>query len=231
MILTSGDMTAEPAAERVGRPHGNPLLAIAPQLLAVELLLLAFFIVLNGASDFETGRSRAVIDSLHEALGIPGLDRGGTVRDEAAALARVENYVGHLAEALGGSRAGPSQSDALWIDLPVNAFFRPGEDRPNPAQAGFVSRLASLLAATPSGYGYEIAVLRGGADAAAGDLRLRQAGTLAAALRARSEPRAVVAAGTVPDENLGLRLAITWTARDEEGAAATPSRPAGREGR
>src|SRR6187549_3785435 len=123
-------------ADSVAR-RGNPLLVIAPQLLAVELLLLAFFILLNGMSNFETARSRSVIDSLHQALGTPVFEQGGgRTHGEAAALAGIEQGLARLAQAVGAAQTeGPVNSDALWIDLPVDVFFRPGEDRMNPAQA------------------------------------------------------------------------------------------------
>jgi hypothetical protein len=76
-----------------------------------------------------------------------------------------------------------------------------------------VDRLAALLAQTPSGNVYEVAVLRGAADTTTdGPLRLRQAAAVAAALRSRIETRGTVVAGLVPDATFGLRLAVSWRA-------------------
>jgi hypothetical protein len=208
--------------------HGNPLLVIAPQLLAVELLLLAFFIVLNSTSSFEAGRSRAVIDSLHLALGTSIFQDGsGRPSGEAEALAAVENRIASLAQAIGTARQqGPSRPDALWIDLPVDVFFRPGEDRVNPAQARFIESLTQLLARTPEGYRYEVAVVRGQAEAPAadGDLRPRQAGAIAAALQAKLGTGGALAAGLIADPAVGLRLDVSWSA--PEASSAAPSMPA-----
>jgi hypothetical protein len=200
--------------------HRNPLLAIAPQLLAVELLLLAFFILLNAVSSFEPERSRSVIDSVRDAFRTPGIqgEAVGSTQTEAATLATVQQHIGRLAHALGATQGSDrSQPDALWIDLPVDAFFRAGEDRLKPGQGTFLDRLAELLAKTPAGYAYEVAVLRGGADAAAmdADLRLRQAGAAAAALRTRIDPRAVIAAGMAPDAAVGIRISVAWSAAPE----------------
>jgi hypothetical protein len=209
----------------------NPLLAICPQLLAVELLLLAFFIVLNGTSTFEAARSRAVIDSLHQALGTNTFGGGGATHGEAASLAKVETRIAQLAQAIGTVRPqGPSKPNALWIDLPVDVFFRPGDDRVNPAQAPFMERLAELLAKTPDSFRYEIAVLRGMADdsASGGDLRLRQAAAVATALQGQLERHASLAAGVMPDPSVGLRLDVSWSAPED--ASGNPAQPGEIEG-
>jgi hypothetical protein len=209
----------------------NPLLAICPQLLAVELLLLAFFIVLNGTSTFESARSRAVIDSLHQALGTKTFGGGGVTHGEAADLARVESRIAQLAQAIGTVRPqGPSKPNALWIDLPVDVFFRPGDDRINPAQAPFMERLSELLARTPDSFRYEVAVLRGTADdsATGGDLRLRQAAAVATALQGQLEAGTALAAGVMPDPGVGLRLDVSWSAPEEpSGAQGQSSEPEG----
>jgi hypothetical protein len=188
--------------------------AMLVPLLTVELLLLAFFIVLNAVSNLETDRTRSVLDSVRAAFGVTAPRQDESLHSEPEqTLAEVEQQIASLARAVASVPAPvPAQEDALWIDLPLQALFRPGEDRLSTAQARFVERLTALLKQTPSSHSYEIAVMRGTADAAAGDdmLRLRQAGALAAALRARIEPGGTVTAGLLADAALGIRLAISW---------------------
>jgi hypothetical protein len=201
-------------------PAGNATMqAMLVPLLTVELLLLAFFIVLNAVSNIETTKTRSVLESVRAAFGAAPVEQVQPEPQSAEeVLADLEQQIAALARAVGAPAPGtPSQDDALWIDLPLAAFFRPGEDRINTAQARLVERLAALLARTPAGSVYEVAVLRGTADAAGGDptLRARQAGAVAAALRSRIEPRGSVAAGLLPDSAVGIRLAVRWRERAE----------------
>jgi hypothetical protein len=201
----------QPASDTAAA-HGGAMQAMLVPLLTVELLLLAFFILLNAVSTLETDRTRSVLDSVRAAFGLSTTQQvEQDLGDPEKSLAEVEQQIASLARAVGAAPA-PAQEDALWIDLPVDALFRPGEDRLNPAQAQFVERLTALLSQTPAGYAYEAAVLRGGGEVAAGDagLRLRQSAALAAALRSRVEPRGRIAAGLLPDAAVGMRIALSW---------------------
>lgn len=196
----------------------TPMQAMLVPLLTVELLLLAFFIVLNAVSNIETTKTRSVLESVRAAFGAAPIEQTQPdLRSEDEVLADLEQRIATLARAVGAVAAEtPADENALWIDLPLHAFFRPGEDRVSPAQARLVERLAALLADTPAGTTYEVVVQRGAADAADGDgaLRARQAGAVAAALRSRIEPRGSVAAGLLPDAAIGIRIAVTWRERE-----------------
>lgn len=193
---------------------GPSFQAMLVPLLTVELLLLAFFILLNAVSNIEDRRTQSVLESVRAAFGAAETEDAEADLDTPdVSLAELERQIAMLAHALGAVEGqAPAQENALWIDLPVQALFRPGEDRLSAAQARFIDRLAALLAQTPAGHGYEVAVLRGSADAADADtdLRLRQAAAMAAALRAKVEPRGTIAAGLVPDPAIGMRLAVSW---------------------
>jgi hypothetical protein len=207
-----------PSAVTSPSPAGNTSMqAMLVPLLTVELLLLAFFIVLNAVSSIETTKTRSVLESVRAAFGAAPVEQTQPeAQSEEATLADLEQQIAALARAVGAPAPGtPSHDNALWIDLPLAVFFRPGEDRVNSAQARLVERLAALLARTPSGTVYEVAVLRGSADATDGDaaLRARQAGAVAAALRGRVEPRGTVVAGLLPDGAVGIRIVVSWRER------------------
>jgi hypothetical protein len=168
-------------------------------LLSLQLLLLAFFVLLTAMSRFDGDRTRSVIDGVQAAFAGPSADPAGRRPaglapwgaagwpGEAAALRAFREEVGRLVRAAipltrveTGAR---DDAEAMRIALPVEAFFRPGEARLNPARQAFLERLVAALDRRPSGYRYEL------------EARLPDGDPQLAVARADALVRALAAAG------------------------------------
>ena len=137
-------------------------------LLSLNLILLAFFILLNSLADFETGRARAVLDGVKQAFNgqIETASQMPAFTGSLGALPEVEakmRKVGSLFEALAPSAGAKSirRANAVRVEFPVSALFRPGSPRLRQGREALLERLAQSLRKSPEGaprYLFEILV-------------------------------------------------------------------------
>jgi len=194
-------------------------------MLSLQLILLAFFILINSIAEIETTRMRAVLDSVDNAFNgtyrsIPDpatAPAGSGVLTEATdGLSQVHALVS--ASIPGANAKYVGDSETLRIDLPANALFAIGEDRLRASRADLVRRLARALMPDPSGaQRYEVEVLHGtarrsGHEAPAPDgtlpLEIRRDGALAQALRAQGLPAEALSIGLLPNRPELIRLIL-----------------------
>lgn len=200
-LPTTGD---RPSAD------GTPVL-----LLGLFLLLVAFFIVLNALSTFETTKARQVLESVGKTFSphraSPGLSsRLGPRTGEALSLDEIERIV--ATEIPLARIEKPGDGRLLRLTLPVDALFRRNSSAFVSARSMLLDRMAAVLAAPPAGLRYELEFLLAGDGAAltADALAVGRAGQFARRLRSRGAPAdriAIGAAGGAPDE-IVLRFLI-----------------------
>ncbi len=209
-------------------------------LLSLNLILLAFFILLNSLSDFETDRARAVLASVKQAFNgeVEAAGQLPAFTSSFGALPEVEakmREVGSLFEAMAPSARAKSirRANSVRIDFPAGALFKPGSQRLRPGREVLLERLAESLRKGPQGasrYLLEILVGTGSQAVIDGDattesasprsasLELRRAAVLAARLSAEGAPFGGLSTGLRPDAAGSLRFVVRL--RPDSGAAA-----------
>jgi len=204
-------------------------------LLSLNLILLAFFILLNSLSDFETDRARAVLASVKQAFNgkVEAAGQQPSFGSSLGALPEVEakmREVGSLFEALAPTARAKSirRANSVRVDVPAGALFKPGSQRLRLGREVLLERLAESLRkgseGTPRylleilvGTGSQVAV-EGGATIGSAGLELRRAAVLAARLSAEGAPFDGLSTGLRPGAAGSLRFVVRL--RPDSGAAA-----------
>jgi hypothetical protein len=180
------------------------------QLLALFLLLLSFFILLDSRSSFEATRAQNVIGSLTETFG------KRTARDfeepfvAAGNRAALERFQARLRaaflSAVPSSTLDASEGGKLMqITLSADELFARGAPALRTDRDRLVHEIAAALAQRPADLRFELeAVLSPGRDGE-GAARER-AGTLAEALVERGAPKDAVATGLGQGSSGAVRL-------------------------
>ena len=209
-------------------------------LLSLNLILLAFFILLNSLADFETDRSRAVLASVKQAFNgkVEAAGQEPSFSGSLGALPEVEaklREVGSLFEAIAPTAQAKSirRASSVRVDIPAGALFKPGSQRLRQGREALFERLAESLRKGPEGasrYLLEILVGTGSRVIAGGgptaestspgsaSLGLRRAAVLAARLSAEGVPLDALSTGLRPGAAGSLRFVVRL--RPEPGAAA-----------
>lgn len=169
-------------------------------LLALNLILLAFFVVLNATSSFDAERVRAVAASARTSLFFD-IDE----REEAEAVSyrgTLSNFRDSIADQFAPVLSPVSGSvvraeirmgdDRVEVDVPVSVFFRSDGTLylPLPTLDG----LAAVIGTPPTGYRAELAV-RATAPATPQTTMVARVATLADDLVARGIPATALSAG------------------------------------
>ncbi len=204
-------------------------------LLSLNLILLAFFILLNSLADFETDRARAVLDSVKQAFN-GKIEAAGPLpvfSNSLGALPEVEakmQEVGSLFEAFAPAARAKSfqRANLVRVDFPASALFRTASQRLRRGRQALLARLAQSLRKGPEGaprYLLEVlvgtgsqAAVDGGATAGSPSLQLRRAAVLAARLSAEGAPLDGLSIGLRPGAPDSLRFVVRL--RSDSGAAA-----------
>jgi hypothetical protein len=137
-------------------------------LLALGLMLLAFFVVLTASATYDKTRTRNVVQSM-QAIFVPAKDDAGkgeggaTDVDLQAAVSALRVAVSDVfsgilpREAPGNRRA---DSDRVEIDVPMSVFFANNEAVLFPLPV--LDKLVGVLNAPPAGYRMELVVRAAG---------------------------------------------------------------------
>jgi hypothetical protein len=179
-------------------------------LLSLKLILLAFFILMNALSEFESRKKETVLDSVSRAF------RGSiqTPRD-ASSLGpslgllplpeNLVNEIGSLFESfVPDARARrTAHATAMAVDLPAEALFRPGEHEIRPERKVLIRRLARSMMQDPGGdLKYELAFEHGapapGAPEADTARAVRRADSIARYLIRQAIPSSILSIGLRP---------------------------------
>lgn len=178
--------------------------------LGLYLLLLAFFILLNGISQIEENKTRAVVGSLNATfrpemgtgtgIDIPSIP--SALKDFLAAQA-FQNEVSSLFRAViplsEVQIARPGE--LMTVVMPVDALFETASDALKDGRRSLVERIARALAAAPKGQRYDVEFVVGSPSPVDGNTAPPELGLARAAAFARS----LEAAGA-PQSSLGVGL-------------------------
>lgn len=188
-------------------------------LLSLQLLLLAFFILLVNMSTFDVQRVRSVLGSVQAAF-----SEASTAPDSQDQLQRadsiilseiVEEIEGVLASTLQLDRVARDGDGAITFELPADALFAAGTAQLAPGRDDILRRLVAALDRRPAGYRYEVEMLVGrtmpGGEGAAPALEIARAGALARTLHGQGAVESGLAAGLLPAAPGRLRIAILLT--------------------
>jgi len=222
-------MTTPAQAGREGSGDSSIVL-----LLSLNLILLAFFILLNALSRFDESRSRAVIDSVNQAfqgqlgpLDVPGLLSGSPgLLPESKALT---NEVGSLFESLVPVVRSKhiDRARVVLIELPADALFKAGAGTLRPERRQLIRRLAkALLKRSARDLTYELAFMQGVPGPATGvaaeyPLQVSRAAGMAEFLTQEGLSPALLSVGLQPGRPAKVEFVLT--VRDP---AETPTAPA-----
>ncbi len=198
-------------------------------LLSLNLILLAFFILLNALSQFEQDKARVVLDSIDKAFNgdITSPQSGSTYKASLGALPETEdlvNEVGSLFQSItpATSTNRTQRATVLLIDLPAATFFEPGQPGLKPSRKSLIRRLArALMRGTMAGLVLDLEIQHGVPPflappglATLGQtpeipLEVRRSETLARRLLAQGLPRESLSLATLPARPETLRFVLT----------------------
>ncbi len=173
-------------------------------LLALGLMLLAFFVVLTSATTFDQRRVGDVMQSVHtsferpqEISAVPAIDAGreAAVGALRTAVAEIFSAVAIGDPAVLADDQANTNPDRVEVDVPAVALFA---DAKLAAPSPFLDKMIALADMPPAGYRMELVVRA----AATGDaaLDLERAATLADALVRRGLAPTTLSAGVHNDE-------------------------------
>jgi len=182
---------SDSSAQGFGFGRGTILLSF----LSLQLMLLAFFIVLVSLSTFDDRRVRSVLGSIQDVFAeLPNAEDGDDLRSNADALAleAVRDEVAEVfATALVLDRVERTGDGDVEIEVAADRLFAHGTAQLLPGTEAILARVVAVLEKRPAGFRYEMDVLVGRTDARSetGGEEVQRAGALV---------RAFVAAGALP---------------------------------
>ncbi|MBB4287032.1 hypothetical protein [Roseospira goensis] len=196
--------------------------------LALYLLLLAFFIMLNALSSLERQRASAVLDSLTLTFSasrdaeearpgpLPLDDLTGQARAAETVIALVTDLFRADVPSVRVERINPGR--AVELALRTEAVFQPGAARLRDRRAAMLDSVVAALAGAPTGRRFEMAVVLqtapegdtgpgpGRLPVSGDDLATRRAGVFGATMAARGAAPGSVIVGLAPGDPAWLRL-------------------------
>jgi hypothetical protein len=205
-------------------------------LLSLNLILLAFFILLNALSRFDEDRTRVVIDSVKRAfygqlepLAVPGLLGGSPgLLPEAEALT---NEVGSMFESLVPVVRSKNidRARVVTVELPADALFKAGEGTLRTDRRQLIRRLAkALLQRSAQDLVYELGFLQGVPGPATGaaaeyPLQVSRAADMAQFLTQEGLSSGLLSIGLRPGRPAKVEFVLT--VRDAVDPPAPPAAP------
>jgi len=186
--------------------------------LSLNLLLLAFFVVLNTGVDFDRGRVRAALDSVRETFGRlepAARDGAGAARAAAEDALRVAVSAAFAPVLDGVDVVVRTEAGRVVVRAPFAAVFEPATGALRPALP-LLDRVAAVLAAPPDGLRTEMLVALTSSDAGAA---LAQAGALADDVMRRGVDPALFAVGAVAGPAPAVVFTFAVFAADEPALA------------
>ena len=196
-------------------------------LLSLNLILLAFFILLNALSEFQQDRTRAVIESVQQTFKGQIDARQSSVLKRASLGALPEtralmNEVGSMFKAVFPAAQSKEERRAtvLRIELPAEFLFLPGEGGIRNKGKRLLRRLAKTLTRDRGdGLVYSLEVLlgvrRGGLDGGPAEPVSRHTAVLARRLTNEGLPPAALSLGALPGRPGIVEFVLQVRARPE----------------
>lgn len=163
--------------------------------LALYLLVLAFFILLNSMAAYEEVKSKAVLESLSTTFASQGAATGDdpflAAAGESAAAREFQAQVGRLVQAaIPAARVELLRPGRLMqVEFPADMLFLPDSAALRPGQVPLLDRLVAAMSVPPPGLRYELDFTIGAGPAP----QLARAGAFARGMAERgAAPRGVL---------------------------------------
>jgi hypothetical protein len=199
-------------AEESYKGFGFGSVPILLGLVGLQLMLLAFFIVLVSMSSFDETRVGSVLGSIQErfaALGSTGPDGDAATSPDTLSLEGIQDEVtGVLATMLKLDRIERNGSGAVEIEFAADKLFAAGTSHLLPGIDDMLSRVVAALDRRPAGYRYELDVLIGRPQGAADMHEVDRAGSLVRAFIGFGADPSSMAAGLQPAAPGRVRLTL-----------------------
>jgi len=200
------------------------------ELLALFLLLLSFFILLNGLSGFEANRARAVIGSVHRSFAGEGahpVEGPYIAVAERPVLQRFRDSVRAALLTVLPAAAIRAAGDGRSIEVALAAddLFRRGAAEPRADRERFLREIAAALASRPADLRFELELVLSAAPDEA--MARGRAGAFARSLVARGAPADALSLGLGDLSPGGARLRFAARAPSDGRIDFVPARAAG----
>lgn len=188
--------------------------------LSLQLMLLAFFIVLVSMSTFDDRRIRSVLGSIQDVFAdLPNAVDGADAQSNADAIAldAIRDEVADVfATALQLDRIERTGAGAVELEVAADRLFARGTAQLLPGTEAILRRVVAALDARPAGYRYELDVLVGRtmsmSDGQAGApdtaIEVGRAGMLVRAFVTAGALPSGMAAGLQPQAQERVRLVL-----------------------
>lgn len=199
--------------------------------LALFILLLAFFILLNSMSTFRDEKVGVVLESVDDAFsqapdkGGPAgdIDRQGIIAQAATAIRQLgDQMLAEIPLAKLETRTSPN-GDRTILAVPEAEIFQAADGAVRGDRTGLLHRIADVLTPRPGGIQVRAEVL----FAAAGPEAVARAGALARGLVHTGAPPAALTIGLDPGGEVGV-VRLVFGIHDPAKAAARLSAEEGR---
>ena len=197
--------------EEDARPKPDPGGSAVALFLALYLLLLAFFILLNTISTFEEVKTREVQESLSSAFAsiLPPTTSLNPLTSLSGPLVQAQKKQEDLAKLFKTdvkvTKVEVIQPGKLMeVIMYTDQLFDPEEARLRVTQTDFINRLAATMDGSPDGLRYEVELLMGaeadkrGRLSPAQTLPVARVGAFARAIEAAGAPKGTAYVGLNP---------------------------------
>ena len=183
----------------------NPAFII--QFLALNLLVLAFFILLVSMSSFEENKTKAVVDSMNSVFNPMAKVKIETVfSSKSGNIISPEEFQDHV-EGVFSAAIGVVKTDivepgkVMRVVMPAARFFETNSDTIREENLPLVDRIISSVSARPPGYRFDMEFVIGRKTDGAGlspisqTLQMARAGAFARSMLSRGIPRDSISIG------------------------------------
>lgn len=202
-----------------------------PLFVSLYVVLLAFFIMLNGLAKVDHERANIVLQSVNHAFSnIENIASPQIMRSVGVELSATDffNGVAHIARTeLKLEKMSAQQSgNTMTISLPLKSLFAPGYTTPRRESRDFLEKLAGELVTPTIGTWIEVEWIVG-AEGDAGDLEIGRAASLAEALADLDVPERTLSAGVRDHAGTDVQLVFNIRRVTRAGLPLVPLRPVG----
>lgn len=197
------------------------------QLLALFLLLLSVFILLNSLSRFEHKRTQAVLGSLGASFSGTGPLPSAGPFVAAGNRAALERFRAAVRQALLSVVSPAALSFAegggmIEVRLGAGELFLPASAELRPDRTRLLQALAAALRGRPADLRFDAELVLA-SDGAEDALTLARAGSFARALVAQGAPEDAVSVGLAPGRPETLRLRFAYRTPDDGKVSLVPA--------
>ena len=203
--------------------------AFIVQFLALNLLILAFFILLVSMSTFEANKTKAVVDSMNSVFSPMEKIKIETVfSSKSGNIIAADEFQDHV-EGVFSTAIGLVKIEivkpgrVMKVVMPVTRFFEPNSDTIRGENLPLVDRIISSISARPSGYRFDMEFVIGretngsGLSPISQTLQMARAGAFARSMLSRGIPGDSISIGMRDGDPQSVTMWFYIRSSDEVG--------------